>query len=105
MSQLEDLLAFQIKAAKLPEPIREYKALPNRRFRWDFAWPEFEILLEVQGGTWVKSGHTSGKGIARDIEKSNLAVLSGWTCFGATGDMIKSGQTLKMLQEYFSRVV
>jgi len=37
MSHLEDTLASHIKLLGLPEPIREYVAIPGRRFRWDFA--------------------------------------------------------------------
>ena len=75
MSKLEDLLLFQIRAMGLPEPEREYLAIEGRRFRFDFAWtePHHRLLVEVQGGIWQKSGHTSGRGVTRDMEKLNLS--------------------------------
>lgn len=55
----------------------------------DFAWPDAEVVVEIQGGTWVSSrGHTSGKGIQRDLVKSALAQLGGWICIGLTAEMI-----------------
>ena len=54
MSSLEDLLALHIKQTRLPNPVREFSAIPERRFRWDFAWPDRRLLVEVQGGTWAK---------------------------------------------------
>ncbi len=75
---------------------REYKAIPGRRFRWDFAIgtdPEHtRLLIEVQGGTWSKKpgGHNTGAGIARDADKLNLATKSGWRCLLFTSDMIRN---------------
>lgn len=96
-STLEYLLEHQIRALELPEPVREFKALPTRRFRWDFAWPEHKLLVEVNGGTWQKGGHSSGGGIARDYEKLNLANLAGWRCLIFTGEMIHSGEAVDMI--------
>lgn len=99
MSELEDILAQQIAWAHLPEPIREYKAIPGRRFRWDFCWHEFRLLLEVQGGVWSKGSHSSGAGINRDTEKLNLATLEGFRCLHVTSNQIRSGQALKWIQQ------
>lgn len=55
----------------------------------DFAWPEARIAVEVQGATWVKGGHSTGAGIARDAAKSNLAQLSGWVLLALTAEMIR----------------
>jgi len=102
MSDLENALAMQIKWAKLPEPEREFcRAIPGRKFRFDFAWPEFRLLVEVQGGTWINGGHSSGSGIARDCEKGNLATLAGWKVLHVTGDQIRSGIAIQFLQTFF----
>lgn len=97
-SKLELALAFQIRAAGLITPVVEFKAIPARRYRWDFAWPGQKLLVEVQGGIWAKGGHSTGKGITRDAEKSNLATLAGYRCITVTGEQIKSGQALRWIQ-------
>lgn len=101
MSKLEDTLAGHIRMAKLPEPAREYPAIEGRKFRFDFAWPDHRLLLEVQGGTFArgKSGHSSGMGINRDCEKNNLAVLAGWRVLSVDSKQVASGQALRWLQQ------
>jgi len=46
-SALEAELALQIKALGLPEPVREYRAIKGRKFRFDFAWLEHRLLVEI----------------------------------------------------------
>ena len=99
MSDLEETLLFQIRALGLPEPEREYRAIQGRKFRWDFAYPAQKLLIEVNGATWVKGGHSSGRGISRDYEKLNLANLAGWRCLLFTSEMIESGEAVEMIQK------
>ena len=94
MSLLEDLLAWQIKVAKLPEPVREHRFAKPRRWRFDFAWPERMIALEVDGGTWVNGRHSRGSGVAADCEKASRAAILGWRVLRVTGDQVKSGEAL-----------
>lgn len=51
-SQLEELFYFQVKAASLPEPTREFRFQSDRRWRFDFAWPLRRFAVEVEGGIW-----------------------------------------------------
>ena len=98
-SQLEAELALQIKALGLPEPIREYQAIKGRKFRFDFAWVERKLLVEVNGGTYAKGAHSTGRGIARDYEKANLAVLQGWRVLSFDGKAIKSGEAVEVIRQ------
>ena len=100
-ANLENILAFQIRAAGLPTPKREFRAINGRRFRWDFAWIEHRLLLEVQGGTFSsgKMGHNSGLGLHRDMEKANLATLAGWRVLAVAERHIKTGKALQWIQE------
>lgn len=52
----------------------------ERQFRIDYAIPGYKIAIEQEGGIFMKgnSGHSSGVGIARDMEKNNLLVTNGW---------------------------
>lgn len=58
----------------------EFYFCTERQFRLDYAIPEFKIAIEQEGGIYMKgnSGHSSGTGIARDMEKNNLLVSKGW---------------------------
>ena len=93
-SHLEESLALQIKAYGLPEPVREYRHIPGRLFRLDFAWPDYRVGVEVQGQIWSKGGHSSGTGIIRDCEKRNLGKLEGWTVLEVVEPQIKAGDAI-----------
>lgn len=56
------------------------------------------MVFEVNGGTWVKSGHSSGAGIERDYEKLALLHLNGWKCFFVSGRSVKDGTAIKWLR-------
>lgn len=43
----QDAYALQVKQAGLPKLTEEYEAIPGRKFRWDFAYPECLILIEI----------------------------------------------------------
>ena len=86
MSKGEELFMHQLMENQLDIPKAEYRFLKKRRFRFDFAWPDIMIAMEVEGGVWMKGGggHTTGKGYTRDLEKYNLATLHGWKVYRFT---------------------
>jgi len=100
VNDLADTLAAQVRMAGLPEPVREHRFHPTRRWRFDLAWPDEGrmIAVEVQGGVWSQGQHLRGKGYQRDCEKLNTATLLGWRVFWVTGDMIRDGTALQLVQ-------
>ena len=98
-SKLEDLFAFQLDALGLTGYVREYPAIPGRKFRFDFAFVKERLLVEVNGGTYTKGAHSTGRGIARDYEKANLAVLQGWRVLSFDGKAIKSGEAVEVIRQ------
>ena len=65
--------------AELPDPKREYRFDPSRRWRFDFAWPAYRVAVEIDGGIYAGcKSHTHGPDIAKDQEKRNAAVELGW---------------------------
>ena len=97
-SPLEDLFAMQLDSAGLTGYVREYQAIPGRRFRFDFAWRKERLLVEINGGTYSKGAHSTGTGINRDYEKGNLAVLNGWRVLSFDTKMVKSGAALEVVE-------
>ena len=88
----------QIGLAKLPEPVREMYFAKPRMWRFDFAWPDQMIALEVDGGIWTGGRHTKGAGYQADCEKLNEAAVLGWRVFRVTSSMIKTGYALRLLE-------
>ena len=111
MSNLEREFAMQVRALQLPEPKREYRAIPKRRFRFDFAWPDRRLAVEVQGGIWMRTGsgrsagHANPQRMRRDYEKHNLATLHGWRVLYFTPGMVRGGTAITTLQQVMCREV
>lgn len=101
MSKLEQKLLFQIRAMGLPEPEREYRAIKGRMFRFDFAWtePHHRLLVEVNGGNWVRGRHARPLGLKNDYEKLNLAMLAGWRVMQFDTGMVENGEALDMISK------
>ena len=56
----------------------EYRFHPKRRWRFDFANPEYKVAIEFEGGIWTGGRHTRGTGYKNDCDKYNAAQLLGW---------------------------
>jgi hypothetical protein len=59
-----------------------------RKWRFDFAYPDLMIALEVEGATWVGGRHSRGSGFAKDCEKYNEAIKQGWKVYRVTAQML-----------------
>jgi hypothetical protein len=90
-----------LKVRGLPRPEREWKFDAKRRWRFDFAWPERMVALEVEGGVWTGGRHTRGAGFVKDIEKYNRAAVLGWRLLRVTPDKLVSFGTFEMLRQIF----
>lgn len=96
MSKLE--AEFEIQLKTIGHPCagykREYTFAKPRRFRFDFAWTNYKVAVEIEGGTWVKGRHTTGKGFQNDCEKYNLAAVNGWIVIRGDSAMVRDGRLL-----------
>ena len=68
--------------------ISEYKFLPYRKFRFDYAILEFQIAIEIEGGVYIQGRHTRGSGFIKDMEKYNLATMNNWSLLRYTPTQI-----------------
>lgn len=86
------------KSFSIPLPQQEFKFMDNRKFRFDFAWIEEKLAVEIEGGVWIQGRHTRGSGYVKDMEKYNLAAEAGWRVLRFTPQQIKKGETYKIIQ-------
>jgi hypothetical protein len=75
---MNELIERLIEELNLPSPQKEYRPGVAKKFRFDYAWPEWKIAIEVNGATWTKGRHSSGEGIQRDYTKLNYCQILGW---------------------------
>lgn len=97
MSNGESTLEFQLKAYKI-EYVREYRFHPERRWRADFYLPQHNVLVEIEGGTWVNGAHNRPKHYESDCIKYNAATLAGYRVLRYTTDMVKSGAAIEQIR-------
>lgn len=107
----EQLFADQCRMFKLPEPEREYRFAKDspqfksetgkpRQWRFDFAWPQYKLSLEIEGvvvrKVWVAKfegtrPYQSGKYVANVLECKPTVVTMG-------GHADVQGQRLRFLK-------
>lgn len=97
-SDLEKLLLLQMKAAKLPTPVTEYRFHPTRKWRVDFYLPDHKLAIEVEGATFAQGRHTRGVGFEKDCEKYAELMLAGIRLLRVTGKMIQDGRALAYIE-------
>lgn len=98
--KLEDAFTTQIKQAGLPEPEREVKLSDEYAYRWDFVWAKYRLAVEINGGIWNVGGHSTGKGILRDMTKLRIATLAGFRCFQFSADAVEDGSAVNTVEQY-----
>lgn len=69
----------------------EHRFHPTRRWRFDAAFPDRRIAIEIDGAVWAGGRHTRGKGFISDMEKLNAAAMLGWAVYRFTPDQVESG--------------
>lgn len=85
---------------------REFYFSTKRLYRFDYCIPELKLGIEVNGGVWSKgnSGHSSGKGIMRDYNKSNLAQSLGWNVISVTPDQLMTSYTIGLINDLTNKL-
>ena len=68
-----------LQAWEMDGYVREHRFHDKRRWRFDFAWTEAFVALEIEGIVFGEGGrHQRGLGFANDCEKYLWAQKLGW---------------------------
>ena len=98
-SQLELIALAAMREAGIPTPIREHRFHPVRKWRFDFAWVDRKIAVEIEGGHGGR--HQRYYGYKGDCDKYNCAILMGWRLYRFTRQHIADGSFDEFLKEVF----
>lgn len=88
-SPLEAELALQIRALKLPAPVRQYQFLKDRKYQADFCWPDRRLIVECNG-----EPHRIKAMFERDMERNGQAIVEGWTVLCVGRKLIFDGRAI-----------
>ena len=83
----------------IPEPRAEVMFHSTRRWRFDYAWPEYRVALEIEGGVFTGGRHTSGVGFLKDAEKYNYAACMGWAIIRCMPRTLCTGDTMAFIRQ------
>jgi len=95
------LILWNWQASAWPEPEREVRFHPVRRWRFDFAWPAHRVAVEMDGGIFTGGRHVRGPQYSAGCEKRNAAVVLGWRVLTYTTLDIRKRPT-QMIEEIIS---
>jgi hypothetical protein len=84
----------EVNLIDLPGYTKEHIFHPTRKWRFDYAWLDLKVALEIHGGVFTNGRHTRGNGFSEDKVKMNSAQLLGWIVIEATTAQVKDGQML-----------
>lgn len=96
------LLLAEIKQEGLPAPVLEHRFHPVRKWRFDLAWPDRKIGMEIDGAVYTSGRHTRGAGFEADCEKLNEALLHGWRVFRYSTGQVRQGTPILDLKRAFA---
>lgn len=88
------LLLEQIMVEELPAPILEHRFDAIRKWRFDLAYPDRMLAIEVDGAVYAGGRHTRGKGFEGDCAKFNEAALQNWRVLRYSSGMVKRGEAV-----------
>ena len=97
----EETLARHLQAHKIKYQ-REFKFNPDSDHRADFFLPEYNLLVEVEGGTRAKSRHTTHDGYSKDLMKYNTAQILGYFRLAFTTEQVSNGAAIQNIKRFIT---
>lgn len=93
------MLADQLRLAKRPAPVLEYRFAPPRKWRFDLAYPDRRLAVEVDGAV-----HRIRERFKADMEKHQAWFFLGWCVLRVSPRQVQSGEALTLVERALQRV-
>jgi len=69
---------WRVLAKDGSQPVTQYRFHPERKWRFDLAWLDAKVAVELDGGIFSRGRHTRGMGYHNQLDKANAAIVEGW---------------------------
>lgn len=100
MSSFELWFYASWQATGYPMPTSEHRFHPDREWKFDYAWKDEMIAVELEGGVFSRGRHTRGNGYIEDCMKYNQATALGWQVYRFADKQNEHIDFLKMRFDY-----
>jgi very-short-patch-repair endonuclease len=96
-------LVWLLGTVGLPEPVSEHAFHETRGWRFDLAYVDPRIGIEIEGGVYEgnRGRHMRTKGFLEDINKYNEAAIAGWRLIRVTHAMIHNGKAVQLIERVY----
>ena len=94
--------AYALHASKIGGVHPEFQFHPDRKWRFDYAWPQAKLAVEIDGFGY---GHQAQQSMSADNEKANAAVERGWRVLRYNSRDLGSIEKVKAAVDQVSRVL
>jgi very-short-patch-repair endonuclease len=105
-------LKFAADEVQLPRQNRRKKTKAAPAWRWDFAWPDHRVAVEIEGlvvyrdkatgHMQTRGRHTTPQGFNDDCEKYAWGAVLGWRVMRFTPVQVKRGFAIDMVVRMFA---
>ena len=109
-SYLETSFEMWLKTEGITGYEREFTFTKGRKWRFDFAWREQRVAVEIDGLTNSGGSHQNIKGVLNDCEKYEAALAAGWVVYRVPGPWVATkrrnvwrGKTMLTLRKLLAK--
>jgi hypothetical protein len=71
----------------------------SRKWRCDIVFPDYHVMVEIDGGIWINGAHSHPADIIRNMTKQNDAMLLGFTVLRFTPSEVRNGHAVEFTQK------
>ena len=93
------LLDEQCRTNGLPVGVAELMFHDERDWRFDRAWPDLGLAVEIEGGIYSGGRHTRGYGYEQDLVKYAEATVMGWRILRVSTGHVSRGRAVAWLRQ------
>lgn len=100
-AQGNDAFSLMLSQQLKTQVLKELQFDAKRKFRFDYAIPEYRLAIEIDGGAFIEGGgrHNRARGFIKDMEKMNLAAAQGWRVMHFTPQQQYSMLTVQSIKD------